>query len=590
MKLRMSYALKEGGERDFAISTSSLTGNGRVQQVHWAQNTGKPPFDAVPGTEETHPAELVLLAMGFLHPEQPLLEALGVERDPRGNAKAGAYATSADGVFAAGDARRGQSLIVWAINEGRQCARVADRYLRELPAVDPREEESGGHVGALRLAGPRRRPAADEASSARDAASRSDRAGLTWAHGLHRLPHHHRHPRPLRRSPRPPRAPGAVIPMSLFQTMLVGIGGSLIGGLVAWLIFHAAGGLFFSFLGAFLIVYLIRRSRGGGLTSPGARRSLARLAARTVLITGCSTGIGHATAARLAAAGWTVYATARRPETLAGSHRLPHARARRHRRGLDAGRGGGGAGRRAARPRWSTTPATACPARWRRCRWTRSAASSRRTSSACCGSPSSCCPGCARAGRGTIVNLRSMGGRLVFPGGGAYHATKYAVEALSDALRMEVKGFGIDVVCVEPGLIRTEFGATAAGGVATTTARTPSSTARSRATRRASTRARTRASAAGRRTSRRRSRRRWTSRAAACRSRPRRACSSACGACCATALWDRMVMGSFEHAAVSEQAVKETAPPAPAPSVPEVAATARPRRSSASAASSARPR
>jgi short-subunit dehydrogenase len=58
-----------------------------------------------------------------------------------------------------------------------------------------------------------------------------------------------------------------------------------------------------------------------------------------------------------------------------------------------------------------------------------------------------------------------MGGRLVFPGGGVYHATKYAVEALSDALRMEVRGFGIDVVCVEPGLIRTEFGETAAGGV-----------------------------------------------------------------------------------------------------------------------------
>jgi NAD(P)-dependent dehydrogenase (short-subunit alcohol dehydrogenase family) len=74
-------------------------------------------------------------------------------------------------------------------------------------------------------------------------------------------------------------------------------------------------------------------------------------------------------------------------------------------------------------------------------------------------------PGMRRAGRGTIVNLSSMGGRLVFPGGGAYHATKYAVEALSDALRMEVRGFGVDVVCVEPGLIRTEFGATAAGGV-----------------------------------------------------------------------------------------------------------------------------
>jgi glutamate synthase (NADPH) small chain len=144
VKLRTSYALKEGGERDFAISTTSLTGNGRVEQVHWVQNTGTPPFDPVPGTEETHPAELVLLAMGFLHPEQPLLEALGVQRDARGNAKAGAYATSADGVFAAGDARRGQSLIVWAINEGRQCARVVDRYLRHLDPRDPREDESAG--------------------------------------------------------------------------------------------------------------------------------------------------------------------------------------------------------------------------------------------------------------------------------------------------------------------------------------------------------------------------------------------------------------------------------------------------------------
>ena len=103
--------------------------------MHWVQNSGKPPFEAIEGTEETHPVELVLLAMGFLHPEQALLEALGVERDARGNAKAGAYATSAEGVFAAGDARRGQSLIVWAINEGRQCARVADRYLRNLAAA-----------------------------------------------------------------------------------------------------------------------------------------------------------------------------------------------------------------------------------------------------------------------------------------------------------------------------------------------------------------------------------------------------------------------------------------------------------------------
>jgi glutamate synthase (NADPH) small chain len=129
MKLRTSYALKEGGERDFAISTTQLTGNGRVQQIHWAQNTGVPPFDTVPGTEEARPAGLVLLAMGFLSPEPLVLDQLGVARDARGNADAQAYATSADGVFAAGDARRGQSLIVWAINEGRQCALAVDRWL-----------------------------------------------------------------------------------------------------------------------------------------------------------------------------------------------------------------------------------------------------------------------------------------------------------------------------------------------------------------------------------------------------------------------------------------------------------------------------
>ncbi|HYM58628.1 MAG TPA: glutamate synthase subunit beta [Solirubrobacteraceae bacterium] len=151
VKLRTSYALKEGGDRDFAISTTKLTGeDGRVKEIHWVQNSGVPPFDPVPGTESSHPADLVLLAMGFLHPEPAVLEQLGVERDPRGNAKAGAYATSVPGVFAAGDARRGQSLIVWAINEGRQCARVADRYLRDLPPTDPREALT---VGAAERAG-----------------------------------------------------------------------------------------------------------------------------------------------------------------------------------------------------------------------------------------------------------------------------------------------------------------------------------------------------------------------------------------------------------------------------------------------------
>ena len=135
MKLRVPYALKEGGERDFAISTTEFLGNGRVQQIQWTQNSGAPPFEPVAGTEETRRADLVLLAMGFLGPEQGLLEQLGVERDERSNAKASNYATSVDGVFAAGDARRGQSLIVWAIREGRQCAAAVERWLSAQAAA-----------------------------------------------------------------------------------------------------------------------------------------------------------------------------------------------------------------------------------------------------------------------------------------------------------------------------------------------------------------------------------------------------------------------------------------------------------------------
>ncbi len=130
MKLRGSYALKEGGTRDFAISTTHFSGaNGTIEKIHWAENSGTPPFALVPGTDEEHPADLVLLAMGFLSPEPLVLEQLGIEKDGRGNAAATDYATSATGVFAAGDARRGQSLIVWAINEGRQCASAVDRFL-----------------------------------------------------------------------------------------------------------------------------------------------------------------------------------------------------------------------------------------------------------------------------------------------------------------------------------------------------------------------------------------------------------------------------------------------------------------------------
>jgi glutamate synthase (NADPH/NADH) small chain len=111
--------------------------NGHVKAVHtvqiqWEKNDkGQFVPKEVLGTEQVRPAQLVLLAMGFLGPEQPLLEALGVERDPRTNVKAdhGKFATSLPGVFAAGDCRRGQSLVVWAFNEGRGAAREVDRYL-----------------------------------------------------------------------------------------------------------------------------------------------------------------------------------------------------------------------------------------------------------------------------------------------------------------------------------------------------------------------------------------------------------------------------------------------------------------------------
>ena len=101
-------------------------------QIEWSRNEkGQFIPKEVPGTNKVLPAQLVLLAMGFLGPEQPLLEQLGVERDGRSNAKAdyGKYHTNVKGIFAAGDARRGQSLVVWAFNEGRGAARECDRYL-----------------------------------------------------------------------------------------------------------------------------------------------------------------------------------------------------------------------------------------------------------------------------------------------------------------------------------------------------------------------------------------------------------------------------------------------------------------------------
>jgi glutamate synthase (NADPH/NADH) small chain len=121
------------GEQDFSIVTTRFEADGgKVEKLHYAQAASAPPFGPVEGTEGALHADLVLLAMGFLHPEGELLDQFGVVKDERGNAKASTYETSASGVFAAGDCRRGQSLIVWAINEGRQAARMCNRFLGRL--------------------------------------------------------------------------------------------------------------------------------------------------------------------------------------------------------------------------------------------------------------------------------------------------------------------------------------------------------------------------------------------------------------------------------------------------------------------------
>jgi glutamate synthase (NADPH/NADH) small chain len=132
--LSTSSSQAEGCARDWSVlskeflkdAEGNLTGI-RAVRLQWEG----PKFTEVAGSEFIMPAERVYLAMGFLHPEHNLLDKLGVEKDERGNAKAGLkdYATSVDGIFAAGDMRRGQSLVVWAISEGRECARSVDAYL-----------------------------------------------------------------------------------------------------------------------------------------------------------------------------------------------------------------------------------------------------------------------------------------------------------------------------------------------------------------------------------------------------------------------------------------------------------------------------
>src|SRR5262249_360184 len=142
MKLRTSSSHEEGAQRDFAITTKSLQGkDGKLTsltacKVEWVKDAkGAMSMKEVPGSEFTLPADLVLLAMGYVHPvHEGLLAELAVDKDARGNVKAttdgaGCYATSVPKVFAAGDMRRGQSLVVWAIREGRQAAREVDAFL-----------------------------------------------------------------------------------------------------------------------------------------------------------------------------------------------------------------------------------------------------------------------------------------------------------------------------------------------------------------------------------------------------------------------------------------------------------------------------
>jgi NAD(P)-dependent dehydrogenase (short-subunit alcohol dehydrogenase family) len=183
------------------------------------------------------------------------------------------------------------------------------------------------------------------------------------------------------------------------------------------------------------------------------------MASRAVLVTGCSSGIGAATAARLAQSGWTVYATARRAETLAELEAkgcrileldvVDDASRRAAVEKIVAAEGAVGVLVNNAGYSQSGAVESVPDERVRAQFETNVFA------------PLALCrlvlPGMREQGWGKIVNVSSMGGRFTFPGGGIYHASKHALEAASDALRFEVRGFGVDVILIEPGLIRTGF-------------------------------------------------------------------------------------------------------------------------------------
>jgi glutamate synthase (NADPH/NADH) small chain len=151
MILRTSSSHEEGVNRDWAVLTKEFIGDEegnlkaiKVVKIEWKVNDeGRTYFEEIPGTEEDLPCELALLAIGFLHTDPTgAIEQLSLERDPRGNilAEEGKYQTSNPKVFAAGDARRGQSLVVWAISEGREAAREVDKYLMGHTELESKDD------------------------------------------------------------------------------------------------------------------------------------------------------------------------------------------------------------------------------------------------------------------------------------------------------------------------------------------------------------------------------------------------------------------------------------------------------------------
>jgi NADP-dependent 3-hydroxy acid dehydrogenase YdfG len=197
--------------------------------------------------------------------------------------------------------------------------------------------------------------------------------------------------------------------------------------------------------------------------------------AGSVLITGCSSGIGQATAERLAQSGWNVFATARKADSLdalrqrgcktlsldvtdEASMQAAVSTVHEQAGGLDALVNNAGFSQSGA--------VESVPMAQARAQFETNVFGLMRLTQLVL-------PGMREQGRGRIVNISSMGGTLTFPGFGWYHATKYALEALSDALRMELKGFGVQVVVVQPGLIRTSFGHTAASSMGATDAAGP---------------------------------------------------------------------------------------------------------------------